>query len=299
MKIIDELIDELTNKSVFITDILIKTKVLAHKLKNSELKTWIDSELDGYETENLPEYRILCCQLVGTISDGFQRASNYLIPLIEFDEELKEKISTFKLYQSISTLDHFTNHEKSEKMRMDIPTEYCGHLSKGLENGFVVESAKRQIDKTQVVQLLTAVRTKLLDFLLQLNDEFGDNENEKILTEEQIKKKASSLFHHTFFGNNTTIIVGDNNIQTVSNITKGNFKSLENVLKENGVLTSDIKELQTVIDIDKPTNKEFGTGVKNWISKMMTKAVEGSWEISLGAAGNLLAGAIAMYYGRK
>lgn len=299
MKIINNLIDELTDKSEFLTDILIKTKVLAYKLKNSELKTWIDNELNGYQTENVPDYRIVGCQLVGTISNGFQRANNYPIPLVGFDEDLKEKILTFKLSQSISTLDHFINQEKGEKMQINVPSEIYGYLSKDFGSGFVVEYAKREIDKTQVIQLLTAVRTKLLDFLLQLNDEFGDDENEKKLAEEQTKKKVSSMFHSSVFGNNTTIIVGDNNTQNVTNITKGNFKSLEKVLKDNGVSKSDIQELQKVIDIDKPTNQQFGEGVKKWMSKMLTKAVEGSWEISLGAAGSLLADAVATYYGWK
>lgn len=299
MKIIDDLINELTDKSKFLTDILIKTKVLAYKLKNSELKIWIDNELNGYPTDNLPEYRVVSCQLVGTISNGFQRANNYPISLVGFDDELREKILTFKLSQSISTLDHFINQEKGGKMQINVPAELYGYLSKDFGGGFVVEYAKREIDKTQVVQLLTAVRTKLLDFLLKLNDEFGDDENEKILTEDQSKQKVSSIFHSSVFGNNTTIIVGDNNTQTVSNITKGNFKSLEKVLKENGVSQADIQELQNVIDIDKPTNEQFGSGVKKWISKMMTKAVEGGWEISLGAAGSLLADSIATYYGWK
>jgi hypothetical protein len=297
MRIIDDLINELTDKTKSLTDILIKTKILAYKLKNSELKLWIDNELNGYQAENIPEYRIVACQLVGTISNGFQRANNYPIPLIGFDEDLKEKILTFRLSQSISTLDHFINKEKGGKMQISVPAELYGYLSKDFGSGFVVEYARKEIDKTQVVQLLTAVRTKLLDFLLQLNDEFGDDDNEKKLEEEQTKEKVSSMFHSSFFGNNTTIIVGNNNIQNVSNITKGSFKSLAKVLKENGVSKADIQELQTVIEIEKPVNQQFGAGVKKWISKMLNKAVEGSWEISLGAAGSLLADAIATYYG--
>ena len=77
MKIIDDLITELTNNNISLTNILIKTKVLAHKLKNDELKTWIDSEQNGYSSNNVPEYRILACQSTGTISNGIQNFDNH------------------------------------------------------------------------------------------------------------------------------------------------------------------------------------------------------------------------------
>jgi len=236
MKIIDNLIDELTDKNIPLTNILIKTKVLAHKLKNDELKNWIDSELNGYSDETLPEYRELGCQIIGTISNGFQRANNYPIPLIGLDEKLIKGMQTVELYQSISTLDEFVRNEKSGKMYMNIPPEMYGFLSKDFSGGFVIEYAKREIDRTQVLQTLTAVRTKLLDFLLKLNDELGDNENLTSLSEGKSKQKVATLFHSTVFGDNATIIVGDHNTQTITNIKQGDFESLEKHLIKNRVL---------------------------------------------------------------
>lgn len=301
MEIVDKLIDELTDKNIPLTDILIKTKVLAQKLKNEELKTWIDSELNGYNDGTLPEYRILGCQIIGTISNGFQRANNYPIPLVGFDKKLRKGLKTVKLYQSISTLDQFVRNEKGGKLYMNIPPEMYGYLSKDFDGGFVIEYAKREIDKTQVIQTLTAVRTKLLDFLLKLNDELGEGKDITTLTEGKTKQKVDSLFHSTVFGDNTTIIVGDNNTQTVTNIKQGNFDSLEKHLLNNGLEKEDINELRKYIDNDNPNadNKEFGGKVKGWVSKMLTKAMDGTWQIGLGAAGNLLADSIGTYYGWK
>lgn len=299
MKIIDELINELTNKNNHLTDILIKTKVLAFKLKNKELIEWIDSELNGYPKNEVPDYRIISCQIIGTISNGYQRMSNYPIPLLGLDKKHVDILKTFKLVQSISTLDEFVHNEKGGKMAENIPAELYGYLSKDFDNGFVVEYARREIDKVQIIQILTAVRTKLLDFLLKLNEELGDTEDVKPLTEGRSKDKIASLFNSAVFGNNTTIIVGDHNTQTVSNVIKGNFDSLSKVLKENGVDETEIVELKTIIDTDNPqeNKKEFGVKVKAWISKMLNKALDNSWKIGIGAAGKLLADAIEIYYG--
>ena len=299
MKMIDILIEELAGKNAILTDILVKTKVLAHKLKNEELKSWIDCELKGYPEDPLPEYRIVDCQIIGTISNGFQRAKNYPIPLIGLDAELREKMLTLRLYQSISTLDEFVRNKNEGKMHMHIPPELYEYLSRDFDSGFVIEYAKREIDRAHVLQILTTVRTKLLDFLLKLNDELGDNEDISALTEGKSKQKVASLFHSTVFGDNTTIIVGDHNIQTVTNIKKGNFSSLEKELLSCGLSKEDTTELKRYIDDDNPNSekKEFGSKVKKWISKMLNKAVDGSWQIGLGAAGNLLAESVGAYYG--
>lgn len=303
MKLIDNLIEELTDKSVILTDVLIKTKVLAFKLKNVELQAWVDSELNGYTDAQLPEYRILTCQITGTISNGFQRGTNYPIPLSSLKPKEREMMKTIRLFQSISTLDEIVHKNDSAKMYMSIPPEMYGYLSRDFGNGFVIEFARRELDLVQIVQVLTAIRTKLLDFLLKLNEEVGENEDIKPMTQGEGKDKVASIFSSAVFGNNTTIIVGDNNTQTLSNsnITSGNFTELEKYLKASGMDEKDIAELQIVIDKDNQnqSTKEFGTKVKAWVQKMMGKAMDNSWKVGLAAAGKLLADGITRYYGWK
>lgn len=82
MKIIDELIDDISSSTAKLTDILIKAKVLAHKLKLKEMAGWINSELNGYPSpDSIPEYRKTRCRVIGTISDGYSRMNNFPIPL--------------------------------------------------------------------------------------------------------------------------------------------------------------------------------------------------------------------------
>jgi hypothetical protein len=70
-------------------------------------------------------------------------------------------------------------------------------------------------------------------------------------------------------------------------------------LEQNGVQKTDLIELKGALESENVTTpgKGFGPKVSAWIAKMMQKAANGSWQIGLGAAGNLLAGAIAKYYG--
>lgn len=303
MKLINEIIESISGNSFSLTDALIKTKVLSFELKNEELKTWINNELNGYPSEELPNYRVIPCQVIGSISNGFHRATNYPIPLTALDKEEKEQIITVRLYQSISSLDDIVNKGDNSKMVMNVPPEMYAYLSQDLDNGFVIEYARREISKTQIIQILTSVRTKLLDFLLELREEFGNSDDITNFTKGKGKETVNSIFSSSVFGNNTTIIVGDSNVQTLTNSNNytGNFEELSKQLIEKGVSESDIEDLRIAINDDNPDseNKKFGQKVNAWILKMMSKAMDSSWEVGIGAAGNLLAEGVTRYYGWK
>lgn len=300
MEIIDQLIEELTDKNAKLVDTLIKAKVLAFKLKNQPLKDWLEHEINGYGTAPLREYRVTSCQITGTISDGFTTAKNYPVPLGGFGEKLRKIMTTWNVDISISALEKFTV-EDNRTVGKVIPPELYSDLSLSLGNGYAVIYARQEVSVTQIVQILTSIRSKLLDFLLQLNEEVGEVEDVKAFVQGPAQDKVNSLFNSTVFGDNTTIIVGDRNTQTVHNITvtKGNLQSLERLFSEHGISVEDIAVLKSVIDKDnpKPDKKEFGDKVKAWMKTMMGKAVDSSWKISLGVAGKLLADAIGQYYG--
>ena len=77
-------------------------------------------------------------------------------------------------------------------------------------------------------------------------------------------------------------------------------KRKSNSLKSNGLADADIAALQTAIDQDKalvdPAKKQFGPSVRTWMSKMLGKVIDSSWQIELGVAGGLLAEALKTYY---
>lgn len=62
MKLIEEIIEILSDSTPNIEQALMKTKVLLYKLGEKDLTSWIKNELEGYESENdLPTYRIIHC----------------------------------------------------------------------------------------------------------------------------------------------------------------------------------------------------------------------------------------------
>lgn len=299
MKVIDEIIDQLSSENVRLTDSLLKAKIVAFKLKNEELKEWIDNEINGYKDGNLPGYRIFQCTVMGTLNNGYQRATNFVVPLSHLDDELQQGITTVYLTQSLATLDDFIRNPDSTKMAIQIPPDHCWALSQGLGGNVHIETARREIDKTQIVQCVTEIRNKLLDFMLNLSEEIDGDEID-LKSNPSLSDTSKSLFNQAIFGDNTTIIVGDKNKQKVSNtILKGNIDALRKELEKINVPAEDITELASVIDSDNPDPEQrvFGDKVKKWVSKMLLKAMGAGWDISIETAGGVLSALISNYYG--
>ena len=302
MKLINEIIEILSSDTGKLSDALIKTKVLLHKIGHKELVPWVNSELNGYpDRDAVPEYRVLPAQVLVNASNIAYQVTSHHIPLGHLDEKHRESIETVKMDQSLAVLEKFAEKDNSH-LQAHIPMESYGILGKGIDSSYQIQSAWSEISHTSVLQILIQVRSRLLDFVLELNDQFPSELNEEEVKERIDSVDAGNLFNSAIFGDNATILVGSSNTQTVSNvISKGDFNALAKTLEKNGVSETDITALKEAIDQDSTIinvdSKEFGPAVKSWLQTMLSKAVETSWNIELGVASSLLATALNSFYG--
>lgn len=88
-------------------------------------------------------------------------------------------------------------------------------------------------------------------------------------------------------------------IEVSISISKGNKAELKKHLTDIGVSEEDTAELIEIIDSEEPNRdkKTFREKVNGWTTKMLSKALDGSWNVGIGAAGSLLAEAIGKFYG--
>lgn len=302
MKLLNEIIDSLSSQESSLTGALLKTKVLLHNIGHKELVEWVNHELNGYPHDGeLPEYRILPAQVLANLANMAYQVNSHPIPLGHLDAEVRERFETARMYQSLAVLEKLTVDEDGF-LESPIPMQYNGIFGRSLANGYMIQRVWSSIGKADVVQIFIQVRSRLLDFVLELKEQIGDN-----VSDQEIKKRtdsidASSLFNNAIFGNNTTIVVGNHNSQDITNIiSKGDFSALAEHLKKHGITESSISELQTAIRTDENSlevrQEQYGPAVKTWLQSMLSKAVDSSWNIELGVASSLLATALQNYYG--
>ena len=301
MKLVDEIVDLLSSQNTSLTEALLKTKVLLQKIGHKELTDWINCELNGYpDNEQLPEYRILPAQVLGNIFNMAYRYTSHPIPIGHLKKEQQELYTLARMKQSLAVLEKLTAGNGGH-LQSQIPLEVNHILGKTLD-GYQIERAWCDIGASYVTQIFIQVRSRLLDFILNLKDQLGDLDSDEEIKNRSDSIDTPSIFNNAIYGNNNTILVGSNNEQKVTNINlEGNFQALAEKLRQNGVEESEISNLEIALSKDANTTdiaeKRYGPAVKTWFKSMMSKAIDTSWQIELGIAGNLLTTSLQNYYG--
>ncbi|TCC87242.1 hypothetical protein EZ428_21285 [Pedobacter frigiditerrae] len=302
MKLISDIINDLVDDQLPITVALNKTKILATRIGNRNLLNWVNYELKGYPNrESLPEYRITNGTIIGDFVNGRHQVTNYPIPLPEFGDGMDDQLREFRFLESAATLELFSKNE-NPSLVFRFPEQLKNSLEDILRNTngpyFQLLNIGVTIPIHIAAQALSATKDKLLEFMLGIEKEFG--------VETEISELKSNNAKINYIMNNTITNNGDGNvvnaganssISAIINITKGNKEQLVQTLKDSGVENDDVAELLTIIDSEQPVNNGFGIKVNEWMKKMLSKSLDGTWQVGIGAAGTLLAEALKAYYG--
>ncbi len=281
--------------------LLRKCKLLATRLGSKPLEDWVLWESNGYpDGIEVPDYRAWPLQVKGYFSGLFgSYLKNAPIPYACLPMKARQSYQRYECRLSIASVEMTIRETKLGNLR--VPTgDLALALGMNVYQGKNCIHAWAEFGGGNLVELLNTVRNKILDFALAIWKEEPAAGEAKGNTGAVLKSsKVTQIFNTTIFGGSANLI-GTANDSTVSiNIITNDFKSLESVLRENGVKNEDLEKLETALKTDaQPISKDkFGPKVSSWIAKMIRKAADGSWKISLGAAGNLLAQAISKYYG--
>lgn len=297
MKLFDEIVELLSRDSGSLTDALLKTKVLMHRIGHKELAEWVNDELTGYEKgKPVPPYRVIGGRLVGNLQNAAYSYSNQTLPTAHLPEKLRKSFLENELRDSIRVLEQYA--EAEHHLASPIAPEFYAKIGEGLSNVWV-QGAWLQMEPTQILHALTDVRSRLLDFVLSLQEKLGEVD-EANMKEAGQKLDAGALFQNAFIGDNATFVIGNRNTTTIQNsVKKGDFSSLAKALMEKGVASADVAALQEAINEDGPPKdqqEKFGPAVKGWIKTMCGKAVDAAWNVELGIAAGFLTEALKAYY---
>lgn len=310
MKLISDIVNDLVDVNKPLTSPLLKTKVLATRIKNNELLNWVNNELNGYQSRSVvPEYRVYSGDVIANFIVGNRQVSNMALPTSSLPKDVEEAFISMNFTESVEALKALKDQiksGKSGKVETAFSAEKIGYLQFNLNrNGnpdLQILSAKKWTASTNIVVILAIIRSKLLDFMLKIEEEFEHISEIKQLQNEN--KTITSIMNHTIIntGNANVVNTGDNaTVKAIINIIKGSQEDLKKTLKDYGIKENDINELLEVIDTEIPNSEKgtFGYKVNLWIGKMINRALDGSWQVAIGAAGSFLADAVQSYYGMK
>ena len=298
MKLLDDIIDLLSDENGSLNAALLKTKVLMHTIGHAELAEWVNHELSGYpEDKPVPPYRTVGGRVADNIQNMTMIQSNVNLPTMHLPEKLRKWLENHELREAMSVLEEMAQPKQDATLRMPLSPEIGARIDKGM-SGYWVQKCWVEMTPLQVKNGIAQVRSRLLDFALNLRDKIGGVEEKDVKVVAQ-KNDVPAMFHGAVFGDHAVVVIGDHNQTKISNeVKQGDFESLATLLEKSKVEEADILELKEAIAADgEIKDGKYGERVKSWMGKMTKKAIEGSWSIGIGAAGTLLAEALKAFFG--
>lgn len=313
--LLQEVIDDLVNTDKSLSSPLMKLNYFAKLVKNQELIDYTHQELNGYDKpDKIPSYR----KAVGTLYVDFQayihQHTDKPLPISMIDEKYREVFKYVHIKEGIASVEKLAKEAGSGKssgqMYKPLPMEMLFILQEPARRLYVsdvridVVNAKIGFGTSVIIEIPNAIRTKLLDFVMSLGENFGYN-----IEIETFNKKAD-INNQTIIHQMSTTInnSGDGNLINTGNenkidssitLYKGDIGRLQKELRNQGVDEEDIKEISEIVVSEEPNQDKAILGQKSngWILKVINKSLNGIGKIATGISSNLLASLIRQYYG--
>lgn len=201
--------------------ILFRLKVILDDLDDSVISAWVKSEVEGYEDkEMLPPYRILNGRIMGTyLANGQFMIKNAEIPLLTvLPEEEVNTWRTLHITNEISSLEK-SLQANSGGLSKSIPTEFCHLIS--TPDMQIVEMATIA-NVTQVNRIVSKVRSKIIDIILELEKKFVNLDDMDIRSQLEFNDidRQQIIFHLGNIIYEGSIEIGDKNKINKSTIAR-------------------------------------------------------------------------------
>lgn len=304
MGLVQEIEDAAVDASTDVSVVLRKCLLLASRIELPELRTWAEHELNGYPKDaDLPPYRVLDAEPKGNFAGGIpaigiSQLTDTPIPLTALPEDFREQFRHVRLHQPISDIEEMVEQGRkgegstlSSPWPADFVQTYCSGIYVNME----CLSAWSSFSVGQLRSVVETVRNRILSFVLEL----PDLADERRTSEQETKQQVAQIFSTTIMGNVSTWNTAGGDIsQTVINVPQGDWQQLESVLGKAGISGESLQELKTAIqEDDPPEDGGFGSSVQAWLGRRLSEAADGSWEVSVAAAGQILGQALSSYFG--
>jgi AbiTii/TIR domain len=220
MSLLREIQDGATEDTVSLGSLLRKVKLLAARIGVKEIGAWAAHELTGYDSvEELPSYRgPFEATVVGNgVGYGYQYSA-YPIPRIAFEEKYRNS-SLFQLYflQGVAELESFA--AAKETARAPWSSDIVATLPVLVQTGRIQLDPEIQwseiwkpIPYPLIVGVLDAIRSRLLDFTMQIGEEEPAAEREQRITDPARVEQAARIFHTIIYANAANIAMGNRDV---------------------------------------------------------------------------------------
>jgi hypothetical protein len=303
MSLLRDIQNSALDSKVHLPDLLRKCKVLAARLGNQDFKAWVDAELNGYgEKDSLPGYRSFRVESKGNFAGPFGSGLNRVpIPLSCLPANVREMLFTHHSREPVSAFaDLIVKPDSSSSFCVPWPADLVAYVGQDIYESMNCLSAWQVVPRGAIVGILDTVRTRILNFVLEIEVEAPDAGEAAPGVHPVPQERIAQVFHTEIHGSVGNIATGSTGFTqwNVAGVAQGDFNSLRAYLSTLGVDSEDLGELESATSKDQKSQQSgMGEHTSKWLGKMIGKASTGALKVGTSVATTLLTRALAQYLG--
>jgi hypothetical protein len=269
--------------------------VLASRLKNERLKAWCNSELDGYEAgAEIPPYRVFSASSYGLFVGYGSTIDNQPLALSILKPEHRQIIETVRMDQGVAELQSLIEDKSKGTLARPWNPKMTALYQHKFMNNHYLNRAWCEVPSSKVLGICDTVRNRLLRFAIELDEQIGSAEDPlNEISQKQVEKTVVNIIYG---GQNviSSTVQGDVQQAASSGVIQGDFASLSAAMRELGVPSDEIVELQRALEADvTEISQDMGACTKDWLKR----AAASVWIGTMSVGGQVLSALIAKYLG--
>lgn len=206
-----EIIIDLIKNKTFVSDALYQLKILLSDLGNDSVKSWINSELEGYrDVDSIPPYRHIKTPLYGEVQ--------YVILGNLINRKMQIPVKTehidhleITMKDNISIIEKWAKEDSSDK-KMPFDLRLASYIADmNLSEMCQIMSAWFPVAPASFSEITNSVKNKILDILMELENKYGNLDDYTIDFKDKKDRDATSKTIVNIIYNDNSIKVGDKN----------------------------------------------------------------------------------------
>lgn len=298
MSLLREIYNDAANPQVDVTTVLRKCKILAARLGSEEFARWNDWELGGYpEGQPVPDYRKLGANAYGHFVNPAWQINRAAISRFTMPEWARERVDSRDFREGIAKAESFARDGAI------IEWPELGVMVQGkMYPGMTCMRAWLEISPSEIQQLISAVRNRIIDFALKIEVE-NPNAGEAPPNSQPVAPDKLQPLVNYFFSPIGSIAQGSHEFSQAANVSSqaGDFESLKAILLRSGVPQTDIEELEKAVQEDRQHPERGaerpGRRVLEWLGKASMKCASGAWDVGKGISIQVVSALMKDYFG--
>jgi|ERR1035441_2509922 hypothetical protein len=203
MSLLREIQNDLAREGGDVTTVLRKCKILAARLGSDEFAQWVDWELNGYpKSQPTPEYRGLAVTYYASFLSGGWQVPQAAVPLQVVPEKHRHSFMHIEFREGIAKADSLAR--RNINVTVERP-ELIFALQGKMYPDMNCYRVWGEIPGIEFEQLVSAVRSRILDFSLKVEAENPDAGEALPNTQPVPQEKLQPLVHNAFYGTVGTV----------------------------------------------------------------------------------------------